>query len=481
MNSDAGAIVVGSGPNGLAAAITLARAGVPVTVYEGAQTPGGGCRTEALTRPGFAHDVCSAVHPLVLASPFFASLDLAAHGVRLLDPVAAYAQPLDGQPAAIAYRSLARTVDELGSGGASWQRLMQPLIERADDIVAAVLDPLRRLPRHPIRAARFAPVALASAAAVSRRLTGEPARALFAGTAAHSMLALTRRPTAGFGVLLGMLGHTVGWPVVEGGSARLVEAMTATLDGLGGTIRTGQWITRLDELPPARAVLLDLAPAQLATLAAGRLSAAATRRLRRFRYGPGVCKVDWALSGPVPWADPRCHAAATVHVGGSFAEVAAAEADVAAGRHPDRPFVLVVQASGIDATRAPAGQHTLWAYCHVPAGSLVDMTARIEAQIERFAPGFRDLVLARSTLTAVDEQVLHPNYIGGDINVGAATVRQTLFRPTLRWDNYRTAAAGVYLCSAATPPGGGVHGMCGVHAARSALRREFGIGPPEFD
>jgi phytoene dehydrogenase-like protein len=467
--------VVGSGPNGLAAAITLARAGLAVTVFEGADSPGGGCRSAALTEPGFTHDVCSAVHPLALASPFFRSLDLGALGVRLLDPVAAYAHPLDGRPAAIAYRSLSRTVEELGAGGPAWSALMRPLVDRQVDIAAAVLDPLRRAPRHPVRAARFAPVALRSARAVADRLRDDSARALFAGVSAHSMLPLERAPSAAFGALLGLLAHSVGWPVVEGGSSRLVDALLATLGAHGGTVNTGQWITSLDELPPARAVILDVAPAQLLDLAGDRLPSGYARGLRRYRYGPGVCKIDWALSAPVPWTDPHCRAAATVHVGGSFEQVAFAEAEVAAGRHPERPFVLVVQAGVVDPTRAPAGQQTLWAYCHVPSGSGIDMSERIEAQLERFAPGFRDLVLARSVTTALDEQAAHPNYVGGDINVGASTLRQTLFRPTVRWDNHRTPARGVYLCSAATPPGGGVHGMGGFRAARSALRHEFGV------
>jgi phytoene dehydrogenase-like protein len=467
------AVVVGSGPNGLAAAITLARAGRSVVVYEGAASIGGGCRTEELTLPGFRHDVCSSVHPLALASPFFAGLDLSARGVRLLQPEVAYAQPLDGGQAALAYRSLSRTAEELGVGGPSWQALLAPLVDRSDGIVDAVLAPLR-VPRHPIRAARFAPVALRSATAVASRLQGAAARALFAGVSAHAMRPLNRPPTAAFGALLGLLAHSVGWPVVEGGSAGLADALVDVLDEAGGRIETGRWINSLAELPSARAVLLDLAPRQLLDLAEGRLPSFYASQLRRFRYGPGVCKVDWALSGPVPWTNAGTRLAATVHVGGAFDEVARAEASVAAGVHPERPFVLVVQAGVVDATRAPNGQQALWGYCHVPSGSTVDMTARIEAQIERFAPGFRDLILARSVRTAAEQQELHPNYIGGDIAVGAATLRQTVFRPTVRWDNYRTPLAGVYLCSSATPPGGGVHGMCGVYAARSALRHEFG-------
>ena len=469
------AIVVGSGPNGLAAAVTLAAAGLHVRVVEGAATPGGGCRTEALTLPGFAHDVCSSVHPLALASPFFRQLDLPARGLRFRFPEAAYAQPRDDGRAAVAYRSLERTVAELDDGGRSWQRLMKPLVDRADAIIPAVLAPLRRVPPRPLRAARFAPVGLRSAQALAARLDGDDARSLLSGVAAHAMLPLNSLGTGGFGLVLGLLAHAVGWPLVEGGSRGITDALVQLLTELGGEVETGHWVASLDELPPARAVLLDLAPRQLVELAGPKLPASYSRGLQRFRYGPGVCKVDWALSGPVPWREPRCRGAGTVHLGGTFEEVARSEADVAAGRHSDAPYTLVVQAGVADPTRAPDGQQTLWGYCHVPPGSTVDMTERIEAQIERFAPGFRDLVLARSVLTAADEERLHPNYVGGDINVGAATVRQVLFRPTVRWNNYRTPLTGVYLCSSGTPPGGGVHGMCGHLAARAALRHEFGI------
>jgi phytoene dehydrogenase-like protein len=384
------AIVVGSGPNGLAAAVTLAAAGLQVRVVEGASTLGGGCRTEALTLPGFRHDVCSAAHPLAVASPFFAAFGLPAHGVRLCYPDVAFAHPLDGGRAAVAYPNLRRTVDSLGAGGPSWGRLMQPLVDRADAIIPAVLAPLRAIPEHPVRSARFVRPALRSAAAVARGLDGADARALFAGAAAHAMLPLTQSPSGGFGVLLGLLAHTVGWPVVESGSAGIADALVAALLARGGSVETGHWVSSLAELPDARVVLLDLAPRQLLELAGARLPAAYARALRRFRYGPGVCKLDWALSGPVPWAASECRRAGTVHLGGTFAEVGQAEADVAAGRHPAAPFVLVVQAGVVDPTRAPAGQHALWGYCHVPAGSTVDMTASIEAQLERFAPGFRE-------------------------------------------------------------------------------------------
>lgn len=469
------AVVVGAGPNGLAAALTMAAAGLSVQVIEGAGTVGGGCRTAELTEPGVRHDVCSTVHPLAAASPFFQWLGLESRGVRLLQPDVAFAQPLDGGRAGVVRQSVAETADGLGADGRTWSRTFAPLVDRMDAIVPAVLAPLRAVPRQPLRAARFGPVALRSAVGLARRFDGDEARALVAGVAAHSMLPLDRLPTGAFGALETALAHAVGWPVVEGGSQVLADVMAGVLRSLGGEVVTDRWIGSYDELPPARSVLFDLAPVQVADICADRLPARFGKALRRFRYGPGVCKVDWTLSGPVPWVADECRRAGTLHVGGTLEEVAAAEADVAAGRHPEKPFVLVVQPSDVDPTRAPAGRHVLWAYCHVPSGSNVDMTAAIEAQIERFAPGFRDLIVARSVLTAADEQAVHPNYVGGDICVGASTLRQTLFRPTVRWTNYATPNPAVYICGSATPPGGGVHGMGGQHAARVVLRRVFGI------
>ncbi|HEU5034849.1 MAG TPA: NAD(P)/FAD-dependent oxidoreductase [Mycobacteriales bacterium] len=469
------AVVVGAGPNGLAAAATLAAAGLSVRVVEGAATIGGGCRTAELTEPGVRHDVCSTVHPLAAASPFFQWLGLAQRGVRLLHPELPFTHPLFEGRAGAVHASVAATAAELGADGTAWRRLFQPLVDRLDAIVPAVLGPLRALPAHPARAARFAPVAVRSAAGLAARFDTVEARALLAGVSAHAMQPLDRMPTGAFGALLALLAQGVGWPVVEGGSQALADAMAGAVTDLGGEIVTGHWVSSLAELPAARVVLLDLAPAQVAGLAGDRLPAAYRAALRRFRYGPGVCKVDWTLSGAVPWLDEQSRRAGTVHVGGTFEEVAAAEAEVASGQHPERPFVLVVQPSIVDPSRAPAGRHVLWAYCHVPACSTVDMTAAIEAQIERFAPGFRDLVVSRSTMTAAEEEELHPNYVGGDINVGAATVRQMLFRPVVRWDDYATPNPSIFLCGSATPPGGGVHGMCGHHAARSALRKAFGI------
>jgi phytoene dehydrogenase-like protein len=468
------AVVVGSGPNGLAAALTMARAGLRVEVFEGAATFGGGTRTEALTLEGFRHDVCSAVHPALLASPFFGSLDLAALGVRILQPEIAYAHPLGQGRAAALYRSVGETAAHLGGDAAAYQALMGPLVDRLDAIVPYVLGSMRSLPRNPLTLGRFALVGSPSVRHLSRRFTTDAARALVAGAAAHSMEPLTAPLTSAFGVLLAALGHGVGWPVVEGGSAAIADALVAELQRSGGTVHTGRPVSSLVELPPARATLLDTSPRQFIALAGPRLSVRAGRPWARFRPGPGTCKVDWALSGPVPWSAPACRRTTTVHVGGTFAEVATSEADVNHGRHPEHPFVLVVQPCVVDPSRAPAGQHTLWGYCHVPNGSTVDMTERIEAQIERFAPGFRDRILARVVRTAVQTEAHNPNYLGGDINGGAATLRQTVFRPVPRWNPYRTPIEGTYLCSASTPPGGGVHGMCGYWAAHTALRDRFG-------
>jgi phytoene dehydrogenase-like protein len=475
---DADAIVVGSGPNGMAAAVTLARAGLSVLVIEGAATLGGGCRTDELTLPGFRHDVCSAVHPLAGASPFFTATDLPARGVRLLTPKVAFAQALDGGRAAALAGSVEETAGSLGPDGRAYRRLVGPLVRDMPLTLPAILAPLlRSVPEHPVALARYGLEGLLPASVLARRFRGDQARALLAGAAAHTMLPLTAPLTGAVGMLFLMTAHAVGWPVVEGGSAGIIGALAAELTSLGGRFETGRWVDALDSLPPARAVLLDVTPRQFLGLAGDRIPARHRRALRRFRYGPGVCKVDWALSGPVPWLAPACREAGTVHLGGEFAEVAASEAEVAAGQHPQRPFCLTAQPGVVDPSRAPEGRHTLWGYCHVPSGSTVDMTDRIEAQIERFAPGFRDLILARSVRTAADMERYNPSYVGGDIGAGAGTLRQTFLRPTPRWNPYRTPLRGVYLCSASTPPGGGVHGMCGAWAARTALS-DLGVALP---
>jgi phytoene dehydrogenase-like protein len=474
--SDPDAVVVGSGPNGLAAALILARAGLTVQVFEGAAEAGGGCRTASLTLPGFAHDVCAAVHPLAAASPFFRGLDLATRGVRLRAPKVAVAHPLDGGRASAISGSVAETAARLGADASAYRRLMEPLVGHSDAIMALALAPLRSRPAELLPAARFGAQGLLPARLLAVRLRTVEGRALLAGMAGHSVRPLSATLTGAYGLLLMVLAHTTGWPVVEGGSGQLVAGMTAELSELGGTVASGVWVERLEQLPRAKAVLLDVTPRQLLRMAGDRLPAGYRRAMRRFRYGPGVCKVDWALDGPVPWQNESCNEAGTVHVGGTLAEVSRSEAEVSAGQHPDRPFCLVAQPGVVDSSRAPGGRQTLWGYCHVPAGSAADMTSRIEAQIERFAPGFRDRILARSVRTAADLERYNPTYVGGDITGGAGTLRQTVGRPALRWNQYRTPLAGVYLCSASTPPGGGVHGMCGYWAARAALR-DLGVAP----
>ncbi len=484
-------MVVGSGPNGLAAAITLARAGLVVEVYEGAESAGGGCRTEELTLAGFRHDVCAAVHPLAAASPFFARLGLNARGVEFRNSPVAFAHPLDGGRAAAVFSPVfspetsqrgataatRATADSLGRDAGPYRRLFGPVARDLGKVLPSLLAPFRTFPSHPLALARLALPGLLPVSGLAQYLRTEEARGLLAGAAAHSVLPLTSPLTGAFGLLFVALGHAVGWPVVEGGSGRLAGALLEELQELGGQVRTHRTVRSLDELPRARAVLLDISPHQLAAWAEGRASPAYTRALRRFRYGPGVCKVDWALTGPVPWEAQACREAATVHVGGTLEEVAASEAEVAAGRHVDRPFCLVAQPGVVDGSRAPAGHSTLWAYCHVPAGSTVDMADKVEAQIERFAPGFRDLVIGRAVRTAAALAAGNPNYVGGDISGGAPTLRQMFFRPTFGWSPYRTALPGVYLCSSSTPPGAGVHGMCGYWAAHAALS-DLGVRPP---
>jgi phytoene dehydrogenase-like protein len=465
------AIVVGSGPNGLAAAVVLARAGRSVLVLEAAETIGGGCRTAELTLPGFRHDICSAFHPLAIASPFFRSVPLAEHGLELVQPPAPLAHPLDDGSAVLLERSIGETGATLEGDADAWRRMFEPLVRNVDALVEETLGPLRP-PRHPLLLARFGLLAIRSAAAVARaRFAGERARALFAGLAAHSILPLNRPPTASFGLLLGTLGHAVGWPVAKGGSQAIADALASYLRLLGGEIRTGSRVDSIDDLPAARAVLLDLTPKELLRVAGTRLPPRYHRGLERFRHGPGAFKLDWALEGPIPWRAPDCARAGTVHLGGTLEEIAAGEEAAWHGEHPERPFVLLGQQSLFDETRAPAGKHTAWAYCHVPNRSQVDMTRQIEEQIERFAPGFRARILARSVRAPSDLEDYNPNYVGGDIIGGAHDLSQLYTRPVPRPSPYRTPVRGLYVCSASTPPGGGVHGMCGYFAARSALRR----------
>ncbi len=467
--SEYDAVVVGSGPNGLTAAAALAAANRRVLVLEAADEIGGGTRTAELTLPGFHHDVCSAIHPFGAASHAFAELGLAGHGLEWSHPEVALAHPLDGGRVALLHRSLDATVDGLGADGPAYRKLLGPFVHGWDHIYPLVSGPLLRIPRHPISAARFGLAAARPASWVVRRFETAEARALLAGNAAHAITRLERPLTAGVGLALMAAGHVAGWPAARGGSQRIADALAAALTDRGGEVVTGTRVTGLADLPPAATVLFDVAPRALASIAADRLPPGYLRRLRSWKHGPAAFKVDWALDGPVPWAAEAARRAGTVHVGGTWEEIAAAEAEVMAGGHPQRPFVLTAQQSVFDPGRAPAGRHGLWGYCHVPNGSTVDMTDRIESQIERFAPGFRDLILARHVITPAQFEEYNPNYVGGDITTGAMSVRQMVARPAPSLDPYSTPASGLYLCSAATPPGGGVHGMCGWHAARSAL------------
>jgi len=465
------AVVVGSGPNGLAAAIALAQGGATVRVLEAGDEIGGGARTAALTLPGFAHDVCSACHPMGVLSPFFRTLPLAAHGLQWIRPPASVAHPLDDQPAVLLRRSVVETARDLGEDALAYERLVAPFLIDPHALLADLLAPLG-IPRHPWRVMRFGLAGMRSAAGFARvRFCGTRARALFAGCATHAILPFDRAFSTAIGLLLAITGHVDDWPVAGGGSGAIARALASLLVELGGAIDTNARVRSLADLPPARVYLFDTSPAQLADIAAPILPAGYVRRLRRFRYGPGVFKLDWALDGPIPWRDPRCLEASTVHVGGTLAEIEAAEAAVWRGEHPERPSVLLCQQSQFDAARAPAGKHTGYAYCHVPSGSTVDLTDAVERQVERFAPGFRQRILARHVLRPADFERMNPNDVGGAITGGVADAAQLFTRPVARLDPYTTPHPRLFLCSASTPPGGGVHGMCGFHAAQSARRR----------
>jgi phytoene dehydrogenase-like protein len=463
------AVVVGSGPNGFAAAITLATAGYKVALYEAKDTLGGGMRTKELTLPGFKHDVCSAIQPLGLASPFFRELPLEEFGLSWIQPDAPLAHPLDDR-AVVMERSLEHTAQSLGIDGETYQFLFGSFVSNSDKLIKSFLAPLIRTPQHPFLMARFGLYALRSCTMLCNQLfKTKEAKALFAGLAAHSILPLNAPATAAFGLVLGMLGHAVGWPIPKGGSQSIANALADYFKSLGGEIYTNHEIKSLAELPKAKAVLLDTTPTQFIDMAQGQLPSSYINAINRFRYGAGVFKIDYALSEAVPWKDKNCLRAGTVHLGGTLEEIAQSEHDMSQGRHAERPYVLVAQQSLFDDTRAPQGKHTLWAYCHVPNGSTVDMTAQIEGQLERFAPGFKDIVLARHTMNTREMQAYNPNYLGGDINGGAADLLQLVKRPVLSVSPYCTPLKGVYLCSSSTPPGGGVHGMCGYYAAKTAL------------
>lgn len=465
------AIVVGSGPNGLSAAITLAREGLSVVIVEARMTIGGGARSAELTLPGFLHDVCSAIHPLGIGSPFFRSLPLAEHGLKWIHPGSPLAHPFDDGRAAVLERSISDTAETLGKDAEAYRNLMLPLVSDWRKIERDILGPLR-FPHHPIATLRFGLRAIRQAYGLAKGLfKGERARGFFAGLAAHSIMPLEKPLTSAFGLVLGVLGHTVGWPMPCGGSQAISDALASLFILLGGEIVTGMGVNSIDELPPATAILFDVTPRQLLRISGNRLPQKYRKRLASYRYGPGVFKVDWALDAPVPWRAEECVRAGTVHLGSTLDEIAASESAVWEGKHPEKPYVLVAQHSLFDSARAPQGKHTLWAYCHVPNGSTFDMTERIEAQIERYAPGFRDVIIARNTITTEELEQYNPNYIGGDINGGVQDIGQLFTRPTARLVPYSTPVDGIYICSSSTPPGGGVHGMCGFHAARAVLRK----------
>ncbi|GAB3477966.1 phytoene desaturase family protein [Amycolatopsis cihanbeyliensis] len=467
--------IVGSGPNGLAAAVLMARAGLSVRVFEAADRLGGGLRSMPLFDGEVVHDVCSAVHPMAVAAPFFRRFDLEARGVELPSPAVSYAHPLDGG-AGIAYRDLEETCERLGQDGARWRRLMAPLARRSTQLIDFFFSDQRRLPRDPVATLLLGLRTLQHGTALSRHaFCGRQAPALLAGVAAHSVGRLPSLPGGAVSLLLGHLAHTCGWPVPRGGSQRIADAMVADIERHGGTLHPGTPVTELAELGRARAVLLDVSPSVFVRIAGRLLPPHYRRQLATFRYGPAAAKVDFLVSEPIPWADPAVGQAGTVHLGGEQAEVFATETGVSRGRYPDEPFVLLAQPAVADPGRAREGKWPVWAYCHLPNGDPTDPTDLIQARIERFAPGFGDTVLARHGVPAPAMEAYNPNYVGGDIGAGAVNLRQTFLRPTPRWDPHSTPLGGVYLCSASTPPGPGVHGMSGYFAAVSALRREFGI------
>ena len=474
MSNKYDAVVVGSGPNGLAAAITLARAGYSVLVLEANSTIGGGARSAELTLPGFVHDVCSAVHPLAAGSPFFKSLPLERFGLHWIQPEIPLAHPFDDGTAACLYRDVDFTADSLGQDKRNYCKLMKPLVRDWEKLSAEFLQPMLHLPRHPIALAKFGMRVLCPTTLLANLFfKGNPARALFAGVAAHSFLPLESPLSSAFGFVLGSAGHAVGWPIPIRGSQTISNALAAHLQELGGEIETNCKIDNLQQLAEARAVLFDTSVWNFVQIAGNQLPDPYRRRLQKFRHAPGIFKIDYALSAAIPWRSDKCRRAGTIHLGGTLEEIAAAERDIAHGKLPERPFVLVAQQSLFDETRAPHGQHTLWAYAHVPFDCNVDVSEKIEAQIERFAPGFRDCILARHKTGTTELEKSNPNLAGGDISGGAANLWQLIARPVFSQTPYRTPLRGVYLCSSSTPPGGGVHGMCGYHAARAALRDIF--------
>lgn len=470
------AIIVGAGPNGLAAAITLQRAGLSVLLVEGKKTVGGGLRTAGLTLPGFQHDVCSAIHPMAVASPFLQTLPLKAYGLEFLEPAFAAAHPFDDGSAAYLCRSIEATAASLGEDEQAYLDLIGPLVKNWEKLAGDILSPLK-FPSHPLLMAGFGLRALQPAAQLAKRFRTEKAKGLWAGMSAHAIQPLSNWATGAIGMVLSAVGHVHGWPVPKGGSQQIANALAAHFQALGGEIQTELMVSSLNQLPAAKVVLLDLTPRQVLEIAGEQLSGWYRYQLRRYRYGMGVFKIDWALAEPIPFTASPCRQAGTVHLGNTFAEIARTEKQTAAQVHPEKPFVLLAQPSLFDSSRAPAGKHTAWAYCHVPHGSVKDMTRAIENQVERFAPGFKDIILDKHTMNTVQVAQYNPNYIGGDINGGTIDLGQLYTRPALKIHPYRTSADHIYICSSSTPPGGGVHGMCGYHAAQLVLKDVFNLKP----
>lgn len=469
------AIIIGSGPNGLAAGIRLAQEGLSVKIFEKEDTIGGGTRTLELTRPGFHHDICSAIHPLAKASPFLKRLPLEDYGLNWIQPEVPVAHPLDDEPAGVLFRSFDKTVSYIqkDEDKSNYAHSIAPFLNKWDGLLSDLLGPFSLLPNHPLLMARFGLQALQSANSFAKRFKSTQTRALFAGLAAHGIMPFDATATAAIGLVLGISGHTVGWPYPKGGSHAITKAMAKYFKSLGGDIKTGTEVTSVDDLPESQAILFNNTPQQILDIADSKIPRSYAKKLQGYEYGQGVFKLDFALSEPIPWKDKLCRKAGTVHVGGTLEEIAASEKESATGTHPQKPYVLVAQQSLFDESRAPDGQHTGWAYCHVPNGSTQDMTEPIIRQIERFAPGFRDCIMEKYAMHAQDMQAYNPNYIGGDINGGRADITQLFTRPAGLFDPYRIPKTNMYIASSSTPPGGGVHGMCGFHAAESVLRNSF--------
>ncbi|MFD2866823.1 phytoene desaturase family protein [Mucilaginibacter antarcticus] len=471
---DYDAVIVGSGPNGLAAAILMQQQGLSVMLIEGKDTIGGGLRSAELTLPGFTHDICSAIHPLAVASPFFKTLPLADHGLEYLYPGIAAAHPFDDGTAAFLDHSIEKTAAQFGVDEKVYAYLMHSVTKAWPLIENDTLGPLG-FPKHPLVMANFGLKALTSATYFVNRFKTIQARGLFGGMAAHAIQPLSNLATSAIGLVLMSAGHLKGWPVPKGGSSAIANALAGYFEAIGGEIATGTFIKSMDQLPSANAVLFDITPKQLLQIAGHKFSSLYKWQLERYRYGMGVFKVDWALDGPIPFTAETCRRAGTIHLGNTFEEIAQTEQQTSNGKQAEKPFVLLAQQSLFDPTRAPEGKHTAWAYCHVPNGSTQDMTDAVERQVERFAPGFRDLILGKYTMNTAQIEAHNPNYIGGDINGGIIDLGQLFTRPALRWSPYKTSAKGLYICSSSTPPGGGVHGMCGYSAAKKALKDVFKI------